>query len=94
MNEAQTPILSHSVMCKESNEDDTKETLQTNKQRALTSLQVLLMILTSLRLNNSIQFLNTSSIRIGLKFVFLSLGSNVGENLLLSFKENPDLLMF
>ena len=32
--------LSHSVMCKESNEDDTKETLQTNKQRALTSLQV------------------------------------------------------
>ena len=32
--------LSHSVMCKESNEDDTKETLQTNKQKALTSLQV------------------------------------------------------
>ena len=31
MNEAQTRILSHSVMCKESNEDDTKETLQ-NKQ--------------------------------------------------------------
>ena len=31
MNEAQTRDLSHSVMCKESNEDDTKETLQ-NKQ--------------------------------------------------------------
>ena len=42
MNEAQTralELLSHSVMCKESNEDDTKETLQ-NKQRALTSLQL------------------------------------------------------
>ena len=34
MNEAQTRILSHSVMCKESNEDDTKETLQTNKQKS------------------------------------------------------------
>ena len=33
--------MSHSVMCKESKEDDTEETLQTNKQRALTSLQVL-----------------------------------------------------
>ena len=31
MNEAQTRILSHNVMCKESNEDDTRETLQ-NKQ--------------------------------------------------------------
>ena len=41
MNEAQTRILSHSVICKESNEDDTKETLRTNKQRALTSIQVL-----------------------------------------------------
>ena len=46
MNEAQTralDLLSHSVMCKESNEDDTKEALhnkQTNKQRALTSLQL------------------------------------------------------
>ena len=49
----------------------------------------------SLRLNNSIQFLKTSSIRIGLKFVFLNLGSNVSENLLfLSFKENPDSFVF
>ena len=39
--EAQTlETLSHNVMCKESNEDDTEETLQ-NKQKALTSLQVL-----------------------------------------------------
>ena len=34
MNEAQTRILNQSVMCKESNEDDTKETLQTNKQKS------------------------------------------------------------
>ena len=41
MNEAQTRILSHSVMCKESNEDDTKETLQTNKQKSIHESQVL-----------------------------------------------------
>ena len=53
------------------------------------------MINFSLRLNNSIQFLNTSSIRIGLKFVFLNLSSDFSENLLfLSFKENPDSLAF
>ena len=41
MIEAQTrDTLSHSVMCFESNEDDTKETLQTIKPKALTSLQV------------------------------------------------------
>ena len=34
-----TAHLSHSVMYKESNEDDTEETLQ-NKQRALTSIQL------------------------------------------------------
>ena len=45
----------------------------------------------SLRLNNSTQFLDNSSIRIGLKFVFLDLGSDFSEHLLfLSFKENPD----
>ena len=45
----------------------------------------------SLRLDNSIQFLDTSPIRIGLKFVFLNLGSEISEKLLfLSFKENPD----
>ena len=38
--------------------------------------------LSSLRLDNSIQFLDTSSIRIGLKLVLLNLGSNVSENLL------------
>ena len=49
----------------------------------------------SLRLNNSIQFLDTSSIRIGLKFLFLDLGSDFSENLLfLSFKENPDSFVF
>ena len=31
--------LSHSVMCKESNDEDTKETLQTNKQKKLKSLK-------------------------------------------------------
>ena len=47
--------------------------------------------LTSLRLNNSIQFLNTALVRIGFKFMFLNLGSTISENLLfLSFKENPD----
>ena len=45
----------------------------------------------SLRINNSIQFADTSSIRTGLKFVLLDLGSDFSENLLfLSFKENPD----
>ena len=51
--------------------------------------------LTSLRLNNSIQFLDTSSIIIGLELVFVNLCSTISENLLfLSFKENPDLLIF
>ena len=51
--------------------------------------------LTSLRLNNSIQFLDTSSITIGLEFVFLNPCSAISDNLLfLSFKENPDLLIF
>ena len=50
---------------------------------------------TSLRLDNSIQFLDTSSIIIGLELVFLNLCSTISENLLyLSFKENPDLLIF
>ena len=49
----------------------------------------------SLRLDNSIHFLNISPIRICLKFVSLTLGSTISENLLLlSFKENPDLLIF
>ena len=49
----------------------------------------------SLRLNNSIQFLNNSSIRIGLKFLLLHLESNFSENLLfLSSKENPDSFVF
>ena len=38
--------------------------------------------LSSLGLNNSIQFLATSSIRIGLNFVLLDLDSNISENLL------------
>ena len=51
--------------------------------------------LTSLRLNNSIQFLDTSSIIIGLELVFLNLCSTISENLLfLSFQKNPDLLIF
>ena len=49
----------------------------------------------SLRLDNSIQFLDTSPIRIGLTFVSLNLGSKISENLLfLSFKENPDCFGF
>ena len=49
----------------------------------------------SLRLDNSIQFLNTSPIRIGLKFMFLNFGSNFSENFLfLSFKENLDCFVF
>ena len=50
---------------------------------------------TSLRLDNSIQFLNISSVIIGLELVFLNRCSTISENLLLlSFQENPDLLMF
>ena len=50
---------------------------------------------TSLRLNNSIQFLDTASVIIGLELVFLNLCSTISENLLfLSFKENPNLLIF
>ena len=49
---------------------------------------------TSLRLNNSIQFLDTSSVVIGLELVFLNLCCRISENLLfLSFKENPDLFI-
>ena len=45
----------------------------------------------SLRINNSSQFLDTSSIRIGLEFVLLDLRSDFSKHLLfLSFKENPD----
>ena len=40
--------------------------------------------LSSLRFDNSIQFLNTCPIRIGLKLVFLILGSKISENLLFS----------
>ena len=48
-----------------------------------------------LRLDNSIQFLNTSPIRIGLGLVFVNLCSKIFENLLsLSFKKNPDLHIF
>ena len=51
--------------------------------------------LPSLRLNNSTLFLDTSSIRIDLKFVLLDLRSNFSENwLFLSFKENPDSFVF
>ena len=38
--------------------------------------------LSSLELENSSQFLDTSSVRIGLKLVLQNLGSNVSENLL------------
>ena len=49
----------------------------------------------SLRLHNSIQFLNTSPIRIGLGLVFVNLCSEICENLLfLSSKKNPDLHIF
>ena len=49
----------------------------------------------SLRLDNSIQFLDTSPVLIGLELVFLNLCSTISENLLfLSFKENPDFLIF
>ena len=49
----------------------------------------------SLRPDNSIQFLDTSSIIIGLELEFLTLCSTISENLLfLSFQKNPDLLIF
>ena len=51
--------------------------------------------LSSLRLNNAIQFLDTSSVVIGLEFVFSNLCLAVSENVLsLSFQENPDLFTF
>ena len=51
--------------------------------------------LTSLRRDNSIQFLDTSSIIIGLELVFLNLCSTISENLLFwSFQKNPDMLIF
>ena len=50
--------------------------------------------LTSLRLDNSIQFLDTSSVIIGLELVFLNLCSAISEYLFfLSFQKNPDLLI-
>ena len=50
---------------------------------------------TSLRLDKFIQFLDISSVIIGLELVFLNLCSTISESLLfLSFKENPDLLIF
>ena len=49
----------------------------------------------SLRLDNFIQLLNTSSVMIGLEFVFLNLCLTISENLLsLSFQKNPDLPHF
>ena len=51
--------------------------------------------LTSLRLDNSIQVLDISSVIIGLELVFLNLCLIISENLLfLSFQKNPDLLIF
>ena len=52
--------------------------------------------LTSLRVDNSIHFLDTSSVIIGSELVFLKcLCLTVSENLLsLSFQKNPDLLTF
>ena len=50
--------------------------------------------LTSLRLGNSIQCLDISSVTIGLEVVFLNLCSIVSENLLfLSFQKKLDLLI-
>ena len=47
----------------------------------------------SLRLENFIQLLDTSSVVIGLEFVFSNLCLTVSEDLLsLSVQENPDLL--
>ena len=49
----------------------------------------------SLRLDNFIQLLNTSSVIIGLEFVFSNLCLTISVNLLsLSFQNNPDLLIF
>ena len=48
-----------------------------------------------LRLDHFIQLLNTSSVVIGLKFVFSNLCLTVSEDLLsLSFQKNPNLLTF
>ena len=56
------------LSCKESNEDDTKETLQTNKQRALTSLQLVYSCaFTCLR------FASTLDMLLCLLFFFVSL---------------------
>ena len=53
------------------------------------------MDLFSLRPENFVQFLDVSSVIIGLEFVFSSLCSTISENLLfLSFQKNPDLLIF
>ena len=49
----------------------------------------------SLRLDRFTQLLNTSSVLIGLEFVFSNLCLTISENLLfLSFQKNPDLLNF
>ena len=49
----------------------------------------------SLRLDNFIQLLDTSSVIIGLELVFSNLCLTISENLLsLSFQKNPDLLIF
>ena len=51
--------------------------------------------LTSLRLDNFIQLLDTSSVIICLELVFLNLCSIISESLLFSsFQNNPDLLTF
>ena len=51
--------------------------------------------LTSLRLDNFVQFLDISFVIIGLELVFLNLCSTISENLLfLSFQKNPDFLIF
>ena len=60
--------LSHNVMCKESNEDDTEETLQTNKQRALSSLQVLFSWVCT-----CFKFASTLNMLLCLLFCFVSL---------------------
>ena len=53
------------------------------------------MNFTSLRLDNSIQFLDTSSVIIGMELVFVNLYSTISEILLfLSFQENPDSFVF
>ena len=55
-------------MCKESNEDDTKETLQTNEQRALPSLQVLFSCVCA-----CVRFASTLIKLLCLSFCFVSL---------------------